>query len=304
MRRAVSLALVLIPLFFVAGPINADEQVRQVQEELRKRNLYYGDIDGRPSTELSEAVARYQQRKGFAATGAIDDPTLRSLGIAAPAPATAVTELPDVPVLKSDSGLRARDFRYVNTPVGPMPTPAPTPAEPAKPAATPVRDQASDFIRRYFAACETTNVTDELDFYAEEIEYYQHGRVNKAYVQQDLATYDERWPTRSYVVSDAMKISERGDKIVARCRVAATLAKGSAGRKANVKTDQTFILGRRPDGVLEIESIKEVRIRPPASRSRNKVKKPAPLIDRAGNTIKKMFRTKNVKPRRYEDQRP
>jgi hypothetical protein len=301
-KRTATLILLLIALL-IPRSVYSDEQVRQVQEELRKRNLYYGDIDGRTSSELGEAIARYQQRKGFAVTGAIDDPTLRSLGIAAPAPAIDATELPDVPVLRSDMGLRGSDFHFVNGQAAPAPTPAPTPDAPPKVAPPSVREQATDFIRRYFAACETANVNDELEFYGNEIDYYQHGKVAKTYVQQDLTTYDERWPTRKYVVDDKIRISERGDKIIARCRVSFSVATIAELRKANGKTDQTFMLGRRPDGSLEIQSIKEVRVRPPSSKSRSKSKKPVPLLQRAGNTVKKLFDSKG-KPRRYQDQRP
>ncbi|MFL6539271.1 MAG: peptidoglycan-binding protein, partial [Chthoniobacterales bacterium] len=49
-------------LLFSTAQIYADEQVRQVQEELRRRNLYFGDIDGTPTPELENALRRYQAR--------------------------------------------------------------------------------------------------------------------------------------------------------------------------------------------------------------------------------------------------
>jgi peptidoglycan hydrolase-like protein with peptidoglycan-binding domain len=59
----------------------ADDQVRRVQEELRKRHLFYGEITGEISPTLTAAVGRYQQRKGFHRTGFIDLDTCISLGI-------------------------------------------------------------------------------------------------------------------------------------------------------------------------------------------------------------------------------
>jgi peptidoglycan hydrolase-like protein with peptidoglycan-binding domain len=41
----------------------ADNQVRDVQEELRKRNLYFGEVDGRMTPDLANALKRYQERK-------------------------------------------------------------------------------------------------------------------------------------------------------------------------------------------------------------------------------------------------
>ncbi|MFN2622083.1 MAG: peptidoglycan-binding domain-containing protein [Chthoniobacterales bacterium] len=60
----------------------ANDQVRRVQEELRKRHLFYGEITGEISPPLTAAVGRYQERKGFARTGFIDLDICISLGIA------------------------------------------------------------------------------------------------------------------------------------------------------------------------------------------------------------------------------
>src|ERR1700738_1230685 len=80
--------LILFLLYALAGWSRAfaDEETRQVQEELRKRHLFFRDIDGRPSPEYSMALKRYQQRQGFAQTGYADEVTLYSLGIGAAAP--------------------------------------------------------------------------------------------------------------------------------------------------------------------------------------------------------------------------
>ena len=49
----------------IATSAFADDLVRGVQEELRRRNMYFGDVDGKMSPELSTALKRYQARKGF-----------------------------------------------------------------------------------------------------------------------------------------------------------------------------------------------------------------------------------------------
>src|SRR3954462_9835277 len=84
--------------------LRADEETRQVQEELRKRHLFFRDIDGRPSVEYAIALKRYQQRQGVSQSGVADEVTLYSLGIGEPvSPAEGKADLPDVPVLKSDA---------------------------------------------------------------------------------------------------------------------------------------------------------------------------------------------------------
>ena len=81
MRAIVCLCLVLIG---TAALVRADEKIRQAQEELRKRNLYFGNVDGQESPELGAALKRYQTRKGFAVTGSVDNETATSLHIPRP----------------------------------------------------------------------------------------------------------------------------------------------------------------------------------------------------------------------------
>jgi peptidoglycan hydrolase-like protein with peptidoglycan-binding domain len=62
-------------------PAQADEQVRRLQEELRKRHLFYGNLDGEFGPDLGAALSRYQTKKGFPVTGLLDAETCASLGI-------------------------------------------------------------------------------------------------------------------------------------------------------------------------------------------------------------------------------
>jgi peptidoglycan hydrolase-like protein with peptidoglycan-binding domain len=66
---------------YLISPILADAQVRKVQEELRKRHLFYGDITGEVSPALTSAISRYQEKKGFRRTGRLDSETCVSLGV-------------------------------------------------------------------------------------------------------------------------------------------------------------------------------------------------------------------------------
>ena len=78
-----SLLIIVFELYLTNG-IFADEEVRKVQEELRKRHLFYGNITGEFSSGLTAALTRYQTKKGFARTGIIDSETRSSLGIIDP----------------------------------------------------------------------------------------------------------------------------------------------------------------------------------------------------------------------------
>lgn len=146
-RALLAASLLLCGSTWIAGSLRADETTRQIQEELRKRNLFFGDVDGHRTSQFIAALRRYQDRKGFDASGEADDQTLRSLMLPVPASAfsppaagiaisnpnptlapnatpsagagaasaqdVTVPYWPDITVLRSDQGRR-------NVPTGPM----------------------------------------------------------------------------------------------------------------------------------------------------------------------------------------
>ena len=270
-------SLILFLLCALAAFRNAfaDEETRQVQEELRKRHLFFRDIDGRQSPEYAMALKRYQQRQGFAQTGFADEVTLYSLGIgeAAP-PAEGARDLPDVPVLKSDAALRE-----------PRPTTPPVPTK-AQNAGDVAKAEIRNFLRRYFDACQSQNPDDELAFYAERIEYFDHGVVDKPYIRNELAVYDQRWPSRKYILGDSLRVVRIGNNTIAKIRVAFDVANPEHDRRANGRTDDTINLAKRGDS-LEIVSIKEARVRRPSRHRRRPPNFPAAV----GRTIHHVFRS-------------
>jgi len=216
-----SLILFLICALAGLSTARADEETRQVQEELRKRHLFFRDIDGRPSPEYAMALKRYQQRQGFAQTGVADDVTLYSLGIGeASPPAEGARDLPDVPVLKSDAALRE-----------PRPTAPPVPTK-AQNAGDVAKAEIRNFLRRYFDACETANPDDELAFFAERVEYFDHGVVDKPYIRNELAVYDQRWPSRKYTLGDSLRIVRTGNNTIVKVRVAFEVSNMEHSRRA------------------------------------------------------------------------
>ena len=254
----------------------ADEETRQVQEELRKRHLFFRDIDGLTSPEYAMALRRYQQRKGFVQTGMADEVTLYSLGIGEPpSPAEGAGDLPNLPVLKSDAAIS--ESRPAQPP--PVPTKAQNAGDIAK-------ADIQSFLRRYFDACESRNPQDELAFYAEKVEYFDHGVVDRPYIKNELAVYDQRWPSRKYSLGDSLHIVRTGNNTVAKIRVNFQVANNERNRKAGGRTDDTFNLAKRGDS-LEIVSIKESRVRRPWRHRRRPPSFPAAV----GRTIHHVFRS-------------
>jgi peptidoglycan hydrolase-like protein with peptidoglycan-binding domain len=80
--------LLLLSIFFgVAGW--ADDEMRNVQTELKNQGFYYGEVDGKSSSESSAAIKRYQIRNGLEVTGTLTKQTIESLGLGHPEPRAA-----------------------------------------------------------------------------------------------------------------------------------------------------------------------------------------------------------------------
>src|SRR5438132_11991983 len=172
-------------LLSISSLARADETVRQVQEELRKRNLYFGNIDGQNSAVLIDALKRYQARKGFAVTGKVDADTATSLHVQATS-VTAATPLPDTPVLRSDtasalseSQRRALEREAENKPdLSPSPPP---PAESPGPGQDLRPERVNQFVQDYLRDAETSNVPKQVNYYGFPVRYFDHGSVSQEF---------------------------------------------------------------------------------------------------------------------------
>ena len=91
MGRVAGPLLVIILQCFAVSCFAADEQIRQIQGELRKRHLFYGNVDGECSPALTAAISHYQRKKGFPVTGTLDPETRASLGFKEIVPQLAAT---------------------------------------------------------------------------------------------------------------------------------------------------------------------------------------------------------------------
>jgi peptidoglycan hydrolase-like protein with peptidoglycan-binding domain len=61
-------------------PVNLSEsQIRQVQQKLKTAGLYKGQIDGKASPDLKEAVMEFQMQNKLPQTGSIDQQTMAAL---------------------------------------------------------------------------------------------------------------------------------------------------------------------------------------------------------------------------------
>lgn len=200
------LLLLFLAVLF-AGSVFAAEPTRRAQEELRRRNLFFGEVDGQESPELSAALKLYQTHKGFEPTGELDDLTARSLGVeteaSAAEPTVSATKWPDVPVLKSDvaralppateAALEQKAVANINLEPAPE-IPAESPEGPQNVDPKTV----TSFIENYLRDNENNNLATQMKYYSYPIDYFDHGKVGRKFVEADNRNYMRRWPVRHY----------------------------------------------------------------------------------------------------------
>jgi peptidoglycan hydrolase-like protein with peptidoglycan-binding domain len=250
------------------GSLRADETVRQVQEELRKRNLYFGNIDGQSSAMLIDALKRYQTRKGFAVTGKVDRDTATSLHIQ-PEVAVTTAALPDMPVLRSDteSALPASQRLALQREAEEKPDLTPSPPPPAEspvPGQDLTPERVTKFVQDYLRDGETADVAAQLKYYAFPVRYFDHGTVPEQFVTRDTTNYLKRWPERKYTLTGPVNFfaSSRDAETEVEFTIAFEL-------RSPDRTTKNKAIGRtknwwtvRADGEeLKIVAIREARVR-------------------------------------------
>jgi peptidoglycan hydrolase-like protein with peptidoglycan-binding domain len=74
----------LLLLIFLLGTqfVSASDEVQNLQSALKNEGFYYGEVDGKPGSELNAAIRRFQIRNGLEVTGEADEETLAALGLA------------------------------------------------------------------------------------------------------------------------------------------------------------------------------------------------------------------------------
>jgi peptidoglycan hydrolase-like protein with peptidoglycan-binding domain len=179
-----------VALVATTSVVQADETTRRVQEELRKRNLYFGDIDGESTPELIGALKRYQQRKGFKATGAVDRDTAVSLHVQSTVALTETSSPAEV------------DLPIVPEP----PAEAPAPSQDISP------ERINKFVEAYLRDAETNDIYLQAWFYAFPVQYFGYGLVDLDFVTKDISYHVKDWPERKYKLAGPATLIASGNE--------------------------------------------------------------------------------------------
>ena len=253
-------------LLVLAQRVAADEPTRCVQEELRRRNLYFGEIDGRSNNELRGALRRYQERKSLQVTGEIDEDTARSLNVTGPIapPRVAREQWPDVAVLRSDE---ARAHIDTETAAAPSVSEAAAADAPPAPADSPVGlqeinpEQITKLVESYLRDAETDDTNLQVSYYMFPVRYFDHGEVDRDFVVRDTSNYVKRWPTRSYHLTGPVTClaNAKGDEIEVQFPISFSVK--NAKHDVRGRTANFWTLKAENGGELKIVAIREQRMR-------------------------------------------
>ena len=270
-----------------AGAGGAEENVRAVQSKLADEGCYFGEIDGAYSSDFSTALSRYQIRNGLPITGQLDAETSKALN-AKPAigPSIATTEQSS----ETWRQLRKRERRKstkarqsepaptetsspadnetpptgTDTPIQTTPVEARSSAESTQPASAPPvaasagefsTDRLRDYVAAFVLAGLDKSVGAEAEFFADHVDYYDQGVMDREKIQQDLKRYDERWPERHFWVAGKINVEPQSEN-----RVRVTFPLGfklrNGNKQSSGKVDKTLVLEPAGDD-LQIVAVNE-----------------------------------------------
>jgi hypothetical protein len=251
---------------------------RALQIALKERGFYTA---AQPSGVMDEptraALKRFQIREGLSVTGEPDTATLQALGNpAATKNKIAASSLSAreraQQIASSDreflAGVEAMEHRAEPPQrVPPTPRARVSPSSVPPPVAEPPPDRnpsavsedaVAQFVENYLKAAEGPTPAAEVAHYAEQVDYFDNGKVSRDFIRKDQARYYKRWPIRDFKLLGAPRIERTSpDGATIRFRVAYAL-KGN-GEKAAGRTEEVVRLHRQ-GAALRIAGIRERKL--------------------------------------------
>jgi hypothetical protein len=117
-------------------------------------------------------------------------------------------------------------------------------------------ERLRDYVAAFVLAGVEKNVGAEAEFFADRVEYYDSGTMDREKIREDLKRYDERWPERHFWIAGTINVEPQSDN-----RVRVTFPLGfklrNANRNSSGKVNKTLVLERADDD-LQIVAVSEV----------------------------------------------
>ena len=173
---------------------------------------------------------------------------------------------PDLPVLHSDQARvhpAPPDTDLAAVDPDPTPHPAPKPPPAAAFQRWPGPEALHGFIANFVHLGESNAAGAQTNFFANHVDYFNEGIVDRDFIDKDTEKYNKRWPDRHFTVVAPLSVEESPDhdpsKITVnfRCRIDVK----RPGHDVKGETDNTYTLVRTGPETLRIAAIKESRVR-------------------------------------------
>jgi len=116
-------------------------------------------------------------------------------------------------------------------------------------------ERLRDYVAAFVLAGVEKNVGAEAEFFADRVEYYDSGTMDREKIREDLKRYDEKWPERHFWVAGKITIEPQSDN-----RISVTFPLGfklrNGAKQSSGKVDKTLVLERAGDD-LQIVAVNE-----------------------------------------------
>ena len=246
--KAFLLVVALATLSGVAN-VSADESVRAAQARLKSEGFYFNEPSGTLDADTSAAISRYQIRNGLQITGQLDAAVARTpsdFAVAASAKPAAPESGSWQQMRKSDrqflerlestrpgrkagqvaaapssaaSGTRApaaSEQQQSRTEVSRKRT-SPANEVPAGAGGSDgqvfvlSRERLRDYVGAFVLAGLDPRVGAELEFFGDQVAYYNQGTIGRDRIRADLQRYAERWPERRFWLDGQVNVEPQAD---------------------------------------------------------------------------------------------
>ena len=116
-------------------------------------------------------------------------------------------------------------------------------------------DRLRDYVAAFVLAGLDKNVGAETEFFADRVEYYEQGVMDREKIRADLKRYDERWPERHFWVAGKINVEPQSEN-----RVRVTFPLGfklrNGNKQSSGKVHKTLVLEPAGDD-LQIVAVNE-----------------------------------------------
>ncbi len=211
--------------------LSADDNVRAAQNRLKDGGFYFGEADGEYDSETAAAVSRYQIRNGLPITGQLDAETAKALGIESVEEAPSNSADPDTwrrlrkadqqflkklnagqiapPAAADDANVAARPSVSPDDSAQP---PRPSPSQDADVSTFLLsRERLRDYVAAFVLAGLDPHIGAELEFFADNVNYFDSGVIGREQISRDLRRYNKQWPERRFWLDGEVEVEPQAD---------------------------------------------------------------------------------------------